>query len=195
MHKIVLKVTLLLPVRFQMPCRPGPPMHCDICQRVFFRKHHLQRHRLLHLGQYSHHCSICQKGFMDVTKLKLHVLSKHSMNYGSKWLFQWNIWRTVKVDFICLSVVYKDLIAINEIWWWKYMKWSWNMSVWSHCRKPSYWYFQYSTFCTCTTLPLSIRCYTKQLAARAAFVGKDVCKSSFQFYIYTSGNSFWTTSE
>lgn len=50
---------------------------CYICLKSSSNKSNLKRHLRLHKGQYTNYCVTCGKGFMDLTKLKYHQLSKH----------------------------------------------------------------------------------------------------------------------
>ncbi|KAK5648329.1 hypothetical protein RI129_003221 [Pyrocoelia pectoralis] len=51
------------------------PMECDECDKTFFRKEDLARHKLLHSGVKPFECELCHKRFSIKSSLKLHMLT------------------------------------------------------------------------------------------------------------------------
>ncbi len=53
------------------------PATCDLCQKSFSKRSHLNRHMQVHTGNFSHFCQYCGRGFYDRTHYQYHVYSQH----------------------------------------------------------------------------------------------------------------------
>ena len=65
----------LLNIHIQLHWREKP-FKCDLCEKSFFQKSHLEEHKRGHTGEF-YHCEVCDKSFFTKSGLKKH-LSVHT---------------------------------------------------------------------------------------------------------------------
>ncbi|XP_074655155.1 uncharacterized protein LOC141908832 isoform X3 [Tubulanus polymorphus] len=68
---------------------------CEMCNRAFVLSHHLQRHRMAHLGIKPHKCSICHKAFTRKDNLQQHMKTRCYRNYMLSSLASFNSSQTL----------------------------------------------------------------------------------------------------
>ncbi|CAA21647.1 C2H2-type domain-containing protein [Caenorhabditis elegans] len=54
------------------------PLKCSMCDKVFPRLSHLQRHQMTHLNVRNYSCTFCEEKFVQKSHLTRHVSRKHS---------------------------------------------------------------------------------------------------------------------
>nr|ACI49121.1 hypothetical protein Cbre_JD14.009 [Caenorhabditis brenneri] len=66
----------------------GQPLKCSMCDKVFTRVSHLQRHQMIHLNVRNYACCFCDEKFVQKAHLTRHVTRKHADDAGIevKWI-------------------------------------------------------------------------------------------------------------
>lgn len=67
--------------------RSAEPLKCSMCDRVFPRLSHLQRHQMTHLNVKNYACNFCEEKFVQKAHLTRHITRKHAEESGEE--VQW----------------------------------------------------------------------------------------------------------
>ena len=60
---------------------PGSVWQCNKCTKVFSKKYNLDRHAVLHTGNFRWYCEMCKKGFAQKEMYNVHMRSNEGLKY------------------------------------------------------------------------------------------------------------------
>ena len=61
--------------------RSGSVWQCNRCTKVFSKKYNLDRHAVLHTGNFKWYCEMCKKGFAQKEMYNVHMRSHEGLKY------------------------------------------------------------------------------------------------------------------
>ena len=53
---------------------------CDLCEKTFLHRNHLNAHKMFHMGEKQFHCKLCYKSFCSNSDLSLHNRTATHLN-------------------------------------------------------------------------------------------------------------------